>query len=352
LRGASELVEHLRKTSRKVSRNDPYAPRMRALLLLLALAACGKSKVKAAPGPEAFEEPRPVVFDNGVVVRKGTGGATLWTRPMAGQLGSVRPPDGVVGDKLLIIAVDRQLVALDDATGKERWRVDGPSDRLFVHDGLVFATDCSVKKEPEQRFVVARRLADGKEAFRVELPLDFDPQPMHVVGDRVVVTGWRDATVFFDAHDGSGRLEVDDLIFAAQVIGGDLLFASDQRIARIRMRDRSIVWSRSPPANRTFSGGGFVAVPGGDLLLFDYSAISDSGVEVIRLHPHDGGEVYRVQCAGAGVDHSEYLHRADVRLNGDRVSVHSVGLDATFDQELALATGKTLRRSVENSQVR
>jgi len=56
-RDASDVAKHPRKTSRKISRNDPYARGMRALLLVLALAACGKSKARAtAPGLEAFED--------------------------------------------------------------------------------------------------------------------------------------------------------------------------------------------------------------------------------------------------------------------------------------------------------
>jgi hypothetical protein len=99
------------------------------------------------------------------------------------------------------------------------------------------------------------------------------------------------------------------------------------------------------PYHVWIAGGGLVELPGGDLLAFLYGCISDSGVQVIRLNPGTGKEVWQARCAPLGVMHSAYKHRATLTVEEGRVKVTSKGSGGTFVELLDLESGRQLKRT-------
>ena len=142
------------------------------------------------------------------------------------------------------------------------------------------------------------------------------------------------------------------------VDGGHWIVDKEERVALFRpYKDDQIVVSSLrvgrmggtawglPPMKETFvAGADHVVMPNGDWLIWSWSHISDSGVELLRLRPDDGHVVFREKLPGAGVHHSEYEHDAHVRLRGERLDVVSVGSSATWVEVVSAATGKRLTR--------
>jgi outer membrane protein assembly factor BamB len=284
------------------------------------------------PAPE-------ISFDKGAVVRKG---AISWRTPLQGYLGTVRPPDRVISGDRVVVVAEHRLVGLDANTGAQVWTADATTDRLFAEGDLVFSTDCqSPSAAPKHRWLEAHRLSDGKLAWKIELPSRIDPDAIYKIGSLYAVGG-RDYVALFDAA-GTRHIELDEHVIVAEPIGSDVIVATDKRIARLGPRGETR-WDLKKIKDTFVGAGGFVTLPGGDMLLFAYGAISDSGVELVRFRPDDGKELYRVQKHGAGVGHSEYEHTAWVRLRNGRLEIVSHGSYATRIETASPETGTTLKR--------
>jgi outer membrane protein assembly factor BamB len=295
----------------------------------------------------------PVHFDGSqTVVRDRGDGTAMWTFRLQGNARSVRPPD-------LVIARDRIFLADYDATGQSfitalsadrgqlLWRVASSADRLFAHDDLVLSTDGSVRRAPDHRWLVARRGSDGSEAWRLELPLDCDPDAMSEEGAfaRIQATNFtRTFSWVFDPETGAVVHELAEYVIAAAPLDDGAIYITDRRVARLR-RGGAVVWER-PPFDHTFvAGGGFVATGReGELVLYAFGIISDSGVQLVRLRTDTGAIAWAAEAKGLGVPHSKYFHQAYVRVIGDNVVVVSQGASGDFIEVLDLGTGDSLRR--------
>jgi hypothetical protein len=283
-------------------------------------------------------------YDSGAVVRVDEAGHAVWRQALSGRLGSVRPPDLVKAEGVVIAVADDTLVALARKDGRVVWRKQSLVDRLLsTRDGLVLATDCqSPSYPPARRLVIARRVEDGSLAFETTIPQSIDPLPLEEVADLVKVTG--DHVTWLLDH--VGRV-VTRLAENADVtpLGADLLVIGEKRIARIK-RDGSAVWERTGFRERFVAGSGVVTLPGGDLLAFNYGRISDSGVELARIRPDDGAELWRAHAAALGVAHSVYQHEAYVELRGKDLVVVSQGAYGDFVEVRDASTGASLARHV------
>jgi hypothetical protein len=336
-------------------------------LVVLAAAGCRARRPateEAASVPSAEERPpwptfdgRPatarttaartnIALEGGAVALQDATGKQIWSTPLTGRLGSVRPPDRVASTERVVVAVDNALVALERATGKEVWRRDGPVDRLLIAGDVVVATECGSHAPTSKRWLVGRKLLNGDEAFRVEIPANADPRPMERIGD-LFVLGDAGFTYFIDLA-GAARIKLDEELVTTFPLGGDWLVVTTGRIARLDGSGKTL-WEGKPVANRSVAAAGVVPLAGGDLVVFDYGAISDSGVEVVRLEPNSGRELYRVTCPPLGVAHSKYSHTAHVRLTGDRIQVVSHGSGGSFVEEIAPSTGKSERRTAHST---
>ncbi len=63
-------------------------------------------------------------------------------------------------------------------------------------------------------------------------------------------------------------------------------------------------WSVPSGGGGDTDGGGIVPLPGSDLVVYEYDAISDSGVRLKRFDPSEGTVQWETFCKPLGVGHS------------------------------------------------
>jgi outer membrane protein assembly factor BamB len=279
-------------------------------------------------------------------------GRTRWSVPMHG-VRSVRGPDIAVGGGRTIATLSGSIYAFDDATGKEVWtqttNVEG--DRLMIAGDNVISTFCN---EPRDHWLIANALSDGKERFRITLVDKCDPW-VAVLDQRIYVVEGppRETTLIFDLG-GNQIAKLDEQVQAAKLMTWGTASRSSGVGTRVLLTDKralamdaagTIVWRGPKPRNDFGGGADFAELPNGDLLLANYGAINDSGVDVMRLH-RDGSVAWLSTAEPLGVTHSGYIHRAYIEVRGDKVFVISQGTYGDFLERMSVATGARELRCV------
>lgn len=290
----------------------------------------------AAPAAES------IVLGDGAVSLKDASGKLLWRTPVKGSLGSVRPPDRASTKGFVVAVVDGRLTAFRRDSGAVAWTVGGPVDRLLGDGEMVLSTDCqSPSAPPPHRWLMARRERDGSEAWKVELPKDVDPDGIAKIGAHYIVRmGKRTA---FVAAPGKVAFELDEELIEVAPQGTGWLVVTSKRVARLDASGKA-VWSLPAMRDTFVAGAGTIPVPGGDLLVWGWGRISDSGVELLRVRPDDGQVLFRTHAEALGVGHSKYRHEASVRIRGSKIDVVSVGSYGTFVEVRSLSKGTQLTR--------
>jgi hypothetical protein len=194
--------------------------------------------------------------------------------------------------------------------------------------------------------------------FRAEIPGDLDPR-MWIDGDLLVVVDdlpQRETTIALD-HGGRRRFALSEAVFGAfgelgegrplfhRLPGGDLLFASTKRVARVDPVGH-VRWERAAPRETFVAQNQYLDLPGGDVLLANSGFIADSGVHLLRLRPSDGATVWKADVRGLDVPHSTYEHVAYAEARADDLFVVSQGSSGSFFERIALATGARELRCV------
>ncbi|MEP6862107.1 MAG: PQQ-binding-like beta-propeller repeat protein [Deltaproteobacteria bacterium] len=288
----------------------------------------------------------PIAFDDHHLVRREVDGRARWTQALEG-VRSVRPPDVAVGGGRALATIDNQLHAFDDATGKALWSANVSGDRLLVAGDTAYSVMCGTATD---HWLIGTSLADGKERFRSELAIGCDPE-VQVVNKLVIVTdsGHHQTRIFDLAGHQLARLaEVAD--GDALALGTTTILVSDLRVVALGP-DANVLWQREHPDNTFVAGNALAELPGGDLVLANYGAISDSGVDLVRLR-RDGSEVWHSCAAPLGVGHSEYEHFAYIEVRGDALFVASEGSFGAFLEQLAVRTGEREIRCVYDAEQR
>jgi hypothetical protein len=195
---------------------------------------------------------------------------------------------------------------------------------------------------------VAWAVGDGKEAFRVRLPVkDFDPNPIREVAGLFLVQttespDGKGAALIID-RKGRVRFRLDRQVVDGKRQGEDVVLLTSREVVRLSA-DGKRRWAAAFQRPEWIAGGGVVDLADGDVLAFLYCQIADSGVQVVRLEAATGKQVWRARCAPLGVGHSKYRHDARVAVEGDRVQVTSTASGGTFVEILDLQTGEQVKR--------
>jgi hypothetical protein len=239
---------------------------------------------------------------------------------------------------------------LDRKTGKVLGSSEGTHDRLLVSGDLLLAADSRHATEISEgrRWLVGRRTTNGTVVFRVGLLLDdLSPRPIREIGGLFLIQtdeapGGKADAVLVD-REGKVRHRFDYQVVDGIRHGDDYIFLTSHSICRHATKDK-VVWTIPFPYREWPAGGGLFLVPNGDVIAFLFSKISDSGVQVVRVDPLTGGVIWQARCKELGVLHSEYSHRAQVKVNGDTLRVTSQGSAGTFVEILDLASGEQLER--------
>jgi hypothetical protein len=176
---------------------------------------------------------------------------------------------------------------------------------------------------------------------------DFDPMPIEEIAGLFLVQsdsppdGVPEACLF-DRH-GKVRLEL-----FCQVVDGISL---DEK--RVFLTTSAVVcfdptgklhWNIGFQHGDSLDRGRIIKLQSGDLIVFLYGPIHDSGVRVMRLNPVTGKPVWRAYCESLGVGHSDYQHRAKAEVLAKQLKITSRGAD-TFVELLDLQSGKRVKRT-------
>jgi outer membrane protein assembly factor BamB len=295
------------------------------------------------PDPEPQPPTLAVEIDSKAhrVVRKEASGQVGWATPLTGYVGGVRPPDLLLDAERVYVTHGDGVTALDAQTGKVIWHSLGPNNGMCLSGDLLLATNSGE--------VMARTAATGVPVFRIALRVDerFDPAPVEKMAGGFVVQAGEGADGqgigFLIDRTGRVRHRFDHQVIAGRLLGKGRVFLTSHEMV-CRARGDKVVWVLPFRRPEWVAGGGLVSLEGGDLLAYLYGQINDSGVQLLRLDPRGGKQVWQTQCAGLGVSHSKYHHWANARVDGDRIKVTSRASFGTFVEYLDLASGRRIKR--------
>jgi hypothetical protein len=316
--------------------------------LLLAL---GSLMVGASgAGAGFFDDPPRYDYDRAGQVTRREGERVVWTTKLTGPVGGVRPPHLLADAERVYVTNDDGVTALDAKSGKVAWRSKGPNDCMLLSKDLLLAAQCGDYGDVRKygRFFSARHVADGKELFRVRLPSDndFDPYPIKEVAGLFLVQsrGWDKPAAYLITREGKVWKQFDHLVLDAVEADGQRVFLTADHILGID-EDRTVRWQILLKGSRYNDEGRLLRLPGGDLLVYRYGPISDSGVWLLCVDPCKGKTRFQATCEPLGVDHSKYRHTATATVEKGTLKVVSRGSSGTFVEHLDLHTGKQISRT-------
>ena len=279
--------------------------------------------------------------DDETLTRLDASGEPLWSTKLGERLGSLRPPEVLADDARVFAAVSSGVAVLDKATGELLRTMKGPQDHLALYESLLVAVDCTSPGARPERWLVAYQSADGREAFRVALPTEEEPETPVVVGKNLLLRG--DKYSLLVNAKGEELFRLPERISQLKELQTDQWIAtSDKRIFALQ-KGGTISWEITGFEENFVHATRLLLLPDGDLLLYNFGAISDSGVELVRLDKA-GKERWRSRCKPAMVDHSEYYHQAYVTLRNDDLIVVSQGSYANFIEIVDAKSGASKQR--------
>jgi outer membrane protein assembly factor BamB len=283
----------------------------------------------------------PAAFEDRKLTRRDADGRARWVGAVE-DAPSVRPPDVAISSDRVVAAHDGVVQAYDDKKGTSVWTARIPGDRLHVAGDTVYSVMCT----QSEHSLIGLALADGKERFRSDIAIGCDPT-LQIVNDLVIVSDEsHHQTRIFD-RAGHQRAELSEVVQGdGLALGSTTILVTDIRVVALDP-DANLLWQRKQDS---FVGRARIAeLPGGDFVLASYGAISDSGVDVMRLR-RDGSEVWHSCAAPLGVGHSEYEHFAYLEVRGDALLVASEGSYGAFLEQLAVRTGTREKRCVYEAE--
>jgi outer membrane protein assembly factor BamB len=283
------------------------------------------------------------------MTRRDPAGRLLWVAEVGPGLGMHREPHLLHDAARIYLSHGDGITALDAKTGKVAWHRSGPYDRLHLSGNLLLATDCSVHDAGDKagRWLIARAADTGAEVFKVALPVkDFDPWPIRELTGLFLVQAGPSFAAGGEAllldRKGTVRYRFPHPVLDGRTIGEDRVFLTTHDLCRVDARGKR-TWRIAEAHGDPLGGGGLVSAAG-ELLIFRFGAIHDSGVQLMRVDPRTGKQRWSATCKPLGVGHSKYLHRASVTVDAQRLLVISRGSYGSFVEVLDLGTGKQLER--------
>jgi outer membrane protein assembly factor BamB len=284
-------------------------------------------------------------YEAGCVVKRSPSGEIAWT--FHGDVGGVRPPHLLFDPHRVYVTDGDGVTALDLKTGKQMWHAAGPALRMCLSDDWLLATGSRSAKDTGE-WLVARAAATGKEVMKVQLSTgDFDPMPIEEIAGLFLVQGDSPpdgvpVARLFDRH-GKVRLELFCQIVDGISLDEKRVFLTTSAVVCFDPTGK-LQWNIGLRHGDSLDRGRIIKLQSGDLIVFLYGPIHDSGVRVMRLNPVTGKPVWRAYCEPLGVGHDAYDHRAKAEVLAKQLKITSRGAD-TFVELLDLQSGKRVKRT-------
>jgi outer membrane protein assembly factor BamB len=286
-----------------------------------------------------------VYEEAGQVLRHDANGKVEWETQLDGSLRSLWWPNLLSDGDRIFVKQFKGVWAIDRETGKVIWHVAVPNECFWLSGNLLLLA--------EGRQVVALAADTGTEVFRLSLPAaqDFRPVAIDEAAGLLMVQTHEDPfgkgdTFLFD-RKGRVRYRFPRQVVAVVPAAEDRVFLTSADIRRVTP-DGQTIWSTPLMGPECIAGGRIVEAPDGDLVVFSYCRIANTGVQLIRIDPVDGQKRWEAYCNPlSDVVHSQYLHAADVEWYDGHLRVLSHGSAGNFVECLDGQTGNQMRRSEE-----
>jgi len=289
--------------------------------------------------------------DNDAVRYHEPDGSVRWTTVLDAKLGSLRTPDRLIHGGRVFVVRYPGIVALDDATGEVLWKSCERAECLIAYGDLLLARNFDYE-DSAKRWLVARRTSSGEVIWRTAIPMQQDPVRIARVGNVFIVRSGVITEGLSQVVDMQGRIVLDtpECIYSGYPASnsGDLILLTNKRIIRFRPSEKRAIWETREKEEAfrffwPFWHSQSLPLRSGDLLVYGYGPISDSGIELRRLRIADGKVLWTARCASLRVAHSQYLQMVVLREVDNDLLVLSRGARDFFEVR-DLSTGAQRRR--------
>jgi outer membrane protein assembly factor BamB len=284
------------------------------------------------------------------VARLDAKGKLVWSVKVDDPVGGRLPPDLLWDERRVYLVHKDGATALDTGDGKALWHAQGPQGGLLLSDGLLLGTGPVPNGDGTYSWwLFACEVAKGAVVFKTRLAevLSDPDKVQRVAGLFLVQIGELPSGTghaFLIDRQGTVQHRFDRQVIGGKQVNGDRIFLTSKDVVRVMARG-NLAWTVPLADHRWIGGGGLIDLPDGDMIVFRFGRISDSGVSLIRFDPVSGKEKRRCHCRGLGVGHSLYSHTAKVAAEGEKLRVTSEGSSGTFVEILELKTGRQLERT-------
>jgi len=262
----------------------------------------------------------------------------VWQATLPGPGGTHGPSEALIGRGLVVAAYEGGVAAYAIESGRRVWVSPGINDRLCLWRDLLLAA--------QERFMVARRLSDGSETWRVEIWAADEPEPIKIVGDHALIRTEphlpeknTSSSLFVDVH-GHVTLRLNEVVYRAWPWEDGWVILTGKRFARIH-RDGTTLWEHEEKRWRAGLDG---LIHGEALYTYAWERRYDSAVRISRINMRTGEIVWNVACEPLRVPHSRYSQDVYVELRGDKLIVVSQGSSGSFVEVLSVKDGRHLDR--------
>jgi outer membrane protein assembly factor BamB len=320
---------------------------IRSALIVLLLSLIASCCVRAQEAPtSAFE----LVSDERRVrvTRYDAKGKVVWSVNLDGETWGLRPPHLLWDERRVYFTHNDGVTALDVDNGKTLWHAPGPEQGMLLSDGLLLGTGSLSNKDGTfSHWLYACDLAKGNVTFKTQLPQEMsDPEAVHLIAGFILVQigeapGGKGSAILFD-RKGTVRHRFDRQVVNGMRFRDEAVFLTSNDVVRVTAKDK-VAWTIPFDRHQWIAGGELIDLPDGDVIVFRFGCINDSGVSVIRFDPSNGKEKWKANCRPLGVSHSKYCHAANVSIAGEKLRVTSKG-SSTFVEILDLKTGSQIQR--------
>jgi hypothetical protein len=309
-----------------------------------------------------------------VAVRRNDDGSERWRYGEAGQVLDMGPK-GIIErnyyphasafhNGIHYIAYERALVALNDTTGKEVWRVAKGCAQLLAGEKFLLALLTDTTADTVRLEVVAFAYESGLAIFRIPVGERGGIERLFLSGPRYGISmgpSWdighdgqvlrKPAVTKLFLPDGHIFIDVPEALHSI-VWGSDNLVTSGTKTVSAwnasgeRRWEVDIRKSTDDDERGERSVRELLLMSNGDVITCEYDPIAATDDVVRRLDGLTGKQKWEATCETPPVDHSKYLHEVYLELIDGKLVMCSQQSYAVFVEVLDPATGKQLHRWV------
>lgn len=252
-----------------------------------------------------------------------------------------------MSNKEVYITSYQGLIALNKKSGKTLWKSNGPTRRLLAIENLIIACDGDGEYLEKDRYVVARKAANGEIAWKTEIPQEHTPNEIIFTSDLIWVKGtWGNENyTYLLTPKGKIIKKYQEYVTDLFKNEKDIIFVSNRRITKID-KNTNIIWKILADTKTLirFDHAKIIDAKNDTILVYFYDQFGPSSVTVFKINSQNGKIIWKTDCAAIRYDGfgSKYT-QVYLKIINEEVAV--VNRNSRFFLEtLSLKTGKKINR--------